>query len=571
MRSSKRYGAAGFEAVERQRADDDLLDGVVGQHLVADAACDALSASRRRSSTCAACAPRRRAQPKSRAAASALWATGSMTPGLSSTWTSCGDACAVAVAPAAPAAARVVDRGDDEVLGHRVGEQLAGQPFDVGLVERRRLRPDSRAPRRRARSSPSRARPTSAATPAASRSGSPCAGVEVNLPEHRESVSLPASSSGEGGGVAARLSASSNARQPVFEPPQGVEHRGAVLAEDLRPQLRVAGGDPRRVAPAGGRPVAATLPASAPARAAAIRCGRWLVAASARSCSSGLSSSTSAPSDSQNSLARSTRPGGVSSSGVTTTVRSSSRSAAGVLGAGAVVAGEGWLPMKRDAPAARRPVAGDGLSRSSRQISAFVLPASVIVARGDGGGDGEHGVDDRCRPAWRRSPSRPRRLPRPGWSCRGQWCRGRWPFPGSPSGGRRRPPRRPVRARAGPGRSSRRSGRRRRSQRVGWRACARGRGVRELAHAAARSRRAARRILAKGTWRAWGLIGGIASGKIFPRETPIMARETLRKEAAQRTLPGSTRGAARTRRRSSSCKSARAAYATTDAPSVQLG
>src|SRR5688500_20348236 len=40
--------------------------------------------------------------------------------------------------------------------------------------------------------------------------------------------------------------------EAVFKTPQSVDHRRAVLGENLRPQLRVAGGDAGGVAPAGG-------------------------------------------------------------------------------------------------------------------------------------------------------------------------------------------------------------------------------------------------------------------------------------------------------------------------------
>ena len=67
-----------------KRPGDDLLDGVVGQHL-AEQQIAASTGVRCRDSSGGRCGRRRAQMPRSRAASSTLWAAGSMTPGLSST------------------------------------------------------------------------------------------------------------------------------------------------------------------------------------------------------------------------------------------------------------------------------------------------------------------------------------------------------------------------------------------------------------------------------------------------------------------------------------------------------
>ena len=127
---------AELQLIERQRPDDDLLDGVVGQHLAARAA----AVDRRRGPpsqylrsvrTASAC------RPRSAIAASALCATGSITPGLGSTWTTCQSARRRCSAGGCRIDELVLaDLGDHGALDHAVDQQFAGDALDVALRSR---------------------------------------------------------------------------------------------------------------------------------------------------------------------------------------------------------------------------------------------------------------------------------------------------------------------------------------------------------------------------------------------------------------------------------------------------
>ena len=86
---SELVGVPLAEPVERQRADDGLLDGVVGQDAL-DQAGQGVGRARRRG-RCGSSGRPRRAKPRSRRTPRALSASGSVTPGLGRTWTTVPD------------------------------------------------------------------------------------------------------------------------------------------------------------------------------------------------------------------------------------------------------------------------------------------------------------------------------------------------------------------------------------------------------------------------------------------------------------------------------------------------
>ena len=129
------------QMVERQGAKGRLLDGLVGQ---TRAGSGAGSCSRRPVDPVAADGPHSStAKPSSRRSVSALSASGSVTPGLGSTWTT------------VPARRGVRRHGTDlERLDHRIGQHLPRPLEHVFLAERSfdqkaatgRDRPGARSP-----------------------------------------------------------------------------------------------------------------------------------------------------------------------------------------------------------------------------------------------------------------------------------------------------------------------------------------------------------------------------------------------------------------------------------------
>ena len=109
--------------------------------------------------------------------------------------------------------------------------------------------------------------------------------INVNFPQHRAPVSLRPKVF-PNRRLRDRLIADRKAAN-FFSNSSIAASTFAIGQQDLLPQRRVAGGDPRRVEPAAGGQAECRPAASTAARAAAMTCGAWLIAANARSCIGG--------------------------------------------------------------------------------------------------------------------------------------------------------------------------------------------------------------------------------------------------------------------------------------------
>ena len=251
-----------------QRADDDLLDGVVGQHLAEEHV--AVGRRQRRAGVVAAEGAdrvERDAQVAGRVAAT-LSATGSITPGLSST---------VATAWPSVPSRDGIERADAAGLDERIDEQLGRRGVRrrprsgrLRAGSRGRERDDQVAAARRVREQVellahalASRRPGRCGRISTSQSIAHLLGLGQQCVDGRRRRPLP-------DGLA-------ELGQPVVEAASSaVEHRGAVVRED---GVHSAG-SPAAMRVVSRKPVAVRSCSSAgrmPASADASRCGRWLV------------------------------------------------------------------------------------------------------------------------------------------------------------------------------------------------------------------------------------------------------------------------------------------------------
>ena len=149
---------------------------------------------------------------------------------------------------------------------------------------------------------------------------------------------------------------------------QRTKHVVAIKREYLRPQFGVARGDARRVVQTGSGQAEIFFRNSRD-RAEATICGRWLVRANARSCSSGESRTTTEPRACQKFSKKSKSSALVFFVGVRMAMRPSNRSARAKVAPVFSLPARGWLPKKRHAHG--RPWS------NSATIVCLVLPASV--------------------------------------------------------------------------------------------------------------------------------------------------------------------------------------------------
>ena len=284
--------------------------------------------SRRRASTCGACATASSGTPRSAAAASALCATGSITPGFSSTVTQCdrrrcGDRCG----GVASCGRRL--RATTARLDHRIGQQLARQPLDLRRGRATRLEPDSRAPPRRASSSASPNSRAAAATRSAARSGCARRPDGCQSPRASRSRFILAPRSRIAASCRRRLVPRLRECSPVelLESLERVEHVLPVGGENRLPQLRVAAGDPRCVPPAAGRQGEQIGGRGRGQRRRPPDAANGSSPRAPRRARRATSSTTSAPRLCQKPLTSVTAAGASCSVGVMTTVRPSNKSA----------------------------------------------------------------------------------------------------------------------------------------------------------------------------------------------------------------------------------------------------